>query len=138
MIIKDKKINRNMRTKAWGGPMWFTLFIIASGLTGRVIGAMISMYPSRFTLKDKLFVGASFLPKGTATAVTLSIIAGVLGAGHEMVAIIGLVASIAILLTIPLAEFLIPKFEDKLIFLPDDPRDGQKRKNNSTKTTPVA
>jgi len=92
----------------------FVLALVPISLLARMLGVFLSMTNKKYTRNDKLFVSLSFIPKGTTTGAAM--IVGMAFYPPEIITVLGLVAAIVIMITIPLAEFVMPRLKDRVIF----------------------
>lgn len=88
------------------------LWLIGGGLIFRMIGVFLSLIPSSFNQKEKLFASLSYTPKATVQAA----IGGIpLAMGLASGELILTIAVVAILLTAPIGAFAIEKTYRRLL-----------------------
>ncbi len=88
------------------------ILIITLGLLFRFVGVYLSLLTSKYSIKEKLFVMISFIPKATVQAAIGPIALSYgLASGNKILSI----AVIAILITAPLGSVLMLKMENVLL-----------------------
>lgn len=135
MLRQDKKVATEIGkvyNKMWSGAeiLLFVLvgtivdvkYAVASGVVGiiviaislvfRLVGVFVSLLPSKFSKKEKLFCAISYIPKATVQA---SIGAIPLTAGLDCGEIVFTMAVLSIIITAPLGAILMDKTYKRLL-----------------------
>ena len=90
------------------------ILLIGGALIFRMIGVMISLIMTKLTMKEKIFVAVSYIPKATVQAAIGAI---PLSLGLDAGYLILTIAVLSILVTAPLGAILIDKLAPRLLKL---------------------
>ena len=93
----------------------FAIALVLLGLTGRMIGVLLSLFKTPFQTKEKTFISISYLPKATVQA-AIGAIPLSLGFIHGQLMLS--IAVLSIVITAPIGAFLMDLSYRKLLDQP--------------------